>query len=464
MWKYIAPRTKLAKATGAHAVLLKLLDDFISQNETEPIRVLVRTWKDQALVLTYQQIRTWIDSGDVTQADLEAWRGDYMKALSEKLKPVWMKAASAPVVPDNPNFKWISDSEWEYSPQKGGMDRWLRDHTAKLVTRINDQQQQALKEVIAYGKIQKMGADELSKYLRPLVGLNGPQAMANAKYYMTIKAKLADEHPRMKPENIEKKARHMAQMYGEKQHRDRAKMIAQTELVNIYNSGSHYAIMQAISDGYIDAVTKTWVTARSDRVCAGCAALEGVTIPVDDYFAFRGTRVLYPTAHPRCKCVVEYNIMPIDGNDSERRLPISDETFDTWNNGSKDVIKPKNIRNDLNKSEVGQETLAFLKESGIKVRLCYNVDDPSPRYGFYLQGDDIYIHCDRTKTVKETAKTVIHEAWHAHIGSMRNTKKEEIECFEREAMHELRTRKLPDDVKDGIVKLVNNLYARLPEE
>ncbi|MGO5158678.1 MULTISPECIES: phage minor head protein [unclassified Bilifractor] len=308
MWKYIVPRTKLAKATGAHAVLLKLLDDFVNQNETEPIRVLVRTWKDQALVLTYQQIRTWIDSGDVSQADLEAWRGDYMKALGEKLKPIWMKAASAPVVPDNPNFKWISDSEWEYSPQKGGMDRWLRDHTAKLVTKINDQQQQALKDVIAYGKLQKMGADELSKYLRPLVGLNSPQAMANAKYYQTMKAKLAEEHPRMKPENIEKKARHMAQMYGEKQHRDRAKMIAQTELVNVYNSGSHYAIMQAISDGYIDAVTKTWVTARSDRVCAGCAALEGVTIPVDDYFAFRGIRVLYPTAHPRCKCVVEYNI------------------------------------------------------------------------------------------------------------------------------------------------------------
>lgn len=307
MWKYIVPRTKLAKATGAHAVLLKLLDDFVNQNEAEPIRVLVRTWKDQALVLTYQQIRTWIDTGDVTQADLEAWRGDYIKALSEKLKPIWMKAASASVVPDNPNFKWISDSEWEYSPQKGGMDRWLRDHTAKLVTRINDQQQQALKDVIAYGKLQKMGADELSKYLRPLVGLNSPQAMANAKYYQTMKAKLAEEHPRMKPENIEKKARHMAQMYGEKQHRQRAQMIARTELAQVYNQGAYDAVEQAQADGYLGETMKRWVTARGPRVCPSCAALEGKTIPMNEAFdAGKFGKSDGPILHPRCQCVLEF--------------------------------------------------------------------------------------------------------------------------------------------------------------
>ena len=307
MWKYIQPQVHLAKATGNQAILLKLLADFVEQNEAQPIQILCRMWKDQSLVLTYEQIRSWISNGDVSEDDMKLWRADYMKALSEKMKPLWEKTASAPVVPDNPNFKWISNTTWEYRPQEAGMDRWMRDHLAKQVTKITDQQRDAIKDILAWGKKNKVGADELARYLRPVIGLNSPQAKANANYYSRVKADLEQNHPRMKPENIEKKARQKARMYAEKQHRTRAQTIIRSEMSDIYNQGAYSAVEQAQQDGYLGEMYKRWVCARTGKVCAACAALDGVTLKMEESFVSgKFGKHDGPRLHPRCMCVLEF--------------------------------------------------------------------------------------------------------------------------------------------------------------
>lgn len=72
----------------------------------------------------------------------------------------------------------------------------------------------------------------------------------------------------------------------------------------------------------------------------------------------------------------------------------------------------------------------------------------------------IYIYADKTKTILETVKTIIHEAMHDRLGH-NGTRKEEVLCFLEEAKYE--GVKLTYDYLKGIIKAVNNSYVlKLP--
>lgn len=153
--------------------------------------------------------------------------------------------------------------------------------------------------------------DELARLIRPCIGLTEGQAKANARYYDSIVANLRKEHPRMKIESIRNKARDAALKYAERQHRERAFTIAQTESAFAYNRGADEGIRQAQAEGYLGIVKKRWSTSGDNSVCEICASLEGMEIDMDAEFDFKG-KVLFrghkllPPAHPRCACAIEY--------------------------------------------------------------------------------------------------------------------------------------------------------------
>ncbi len=80
--------------------------------------------------------------------------------------------------------------------------------------------------------------DELARFIRPCIGLTDSDTKAALKLYDTVKATLQTNDPRMKPENIRKKALDAAQKYAEQKHRHRSFTIAQTELEFAYNRGA----------------------------------------------------------------------------------------------------------------------------------------------------------------------------------------------------------------------------------
>ena len=306
MFKYITPGVHLAKLSDGRQQLLDALDSFINQNEAEPIRILCRLWKDQATVLTYPEIRQWIDTGQIDQSFIDQWRQDYSKALTEAFAGLWLTAASEGFKASAP-FQWLSDTDFVYKPQASGMAQWVTNHTAELVTHVTSTQEQAIKDVCAMAIRDHISSSEMQYTIRPIVGLTGVQAKANAKYYTTVKEQLLKDHPRMKVENAEKKARHKAQMYAEKQQRYRAQTIARTELGNAYNQGAYDGVQDAISRGYINPPKKRWVTARGPHVCQHCESLEGKIVEFNE--SFDGGQfglVDGPLLHPRCQCVLEF--------------------------------------------------------------------------------------------------------------------------------------------------------------
>lgn len=142
-----------------------------------------------------------------------------------------------------------------------------------------------------------------------------------------------------------------------------------------------------------------------------------------------------------------------------RKKKTDEGVFSTFNFTKADSVRPESIVKELNKSEVGSEALKYLENENVPVRLCYGVDHDEDVSGKYDPIDDeIFVYCDVTKTTKETALTVIHEATHRKLGAT-GTFDEEVECFKAEMMHQ--KGELTNSDIDDIIALVKRNYPDL---
>ena len=259
--------------------------------------------------------------GALTTETLDLWRQDYSILTAERLSNMWTKAIEA-----GPKGQPILDGlSFEFNTQTPGIFDWIRERGANFVTACTREQHDAIAALISKKMRDGHTVDELARLIRPCIGLTEGQAKANARYYDSIVANLKKEHPRMKPESIRKKAQDAALKYAERQHRQRAMTIAQTESAFAYNRGADEGIRQAQSQGLLGTMLKRWSTSGDDQVCSICQGLEGVELEMDKGFNFKGKTLfagqdLMPPAHPRCACAVEY----IEVDDSNKPYGITE--------------------------------------------------------------------------------------------------------------------------------------------
>ena len=306
IFKKPQPLGKAKKRSKENLRLLNMLNRYITDTATVPVSILTRFWADQAAAITYKEIRKLIEDEDISKEDLENWSKDYSSFVSETLEPMWLEAIVAGQL-SNAILDEIRGKEFEFDATDEGIRNWIKDRGSEFVTNAVQEQKKAIQRLTMNAVREELSPNELARVIRPCIGLTERQAQANLKYYSHIKEQLRKDHPRMKEENIVRRARDRALKYAEKQHRYRAETIAQTELAEAYNAGAHQGIKQAQERGYIGHVKKVWVTARQDNVCKYCEAGEGVSKEMDEYFDVgKCGRVLIPPAHPRCRCVVKY--------------------------------------------------------------------------------------------------------------------------------------------------------------
>lgn len=93
----------------------------------------------------------------------------------------------------------------------------MADRSAELVTNCCRVQREAVRYLVAKPVNHQMAPTELARYIRPTIGLTERQAAANLKYYENMKAQLSEDHPRMKPEAIERRAREASARFAERQ-------------------------------------------------------------------------------------------------------------------------------------------------------------------------------------------------------------------------------------------------------
>ncbi len=103
------------------------------------------------------------------------------------------------------------------------------------------------------------------------------------------------------------------------------------------------------------------------------------------------------------------------------------------------VIKPVQVFKELNKSAVGKETIDLIVEKEISIDLIYK---SVPNAGTRGNTDGVItnIFIRNTRTVKQTAKTIIHEVTHIVYGTARTDKHNSIEeeflCALRSQSHD----------------------------
>ena len=96
----------------------------------------------------------------------------------------------------------------------------------------------------------------------------------------------------------------------------------------------------------------------------------------------------------------------------------------------------------------------------IQIKVWYGVDVDEGLDGLFEDGE-INIYADNTKTVRETAITVIHEATHAKINKP-NTKNQELQCYMNEYRHQ--NIELTEKVVQDIMNHINDKYPNLKWE
>lgn len=142
-----------------------------------------------------------------------------------------------------------------------------------------------------------------------------------------------------------------------------------------------------------------------------------------------------------------------------RKKKLDDGVFTTLNFTKSDSVRPKSIIAEMHKSDVGVDLIDYLNKENVPVRLCYGVDHPEGVSGIYDPIDDeIFIFCDETKTIKDTALAVIHEATHRKLGG-KGTFDEEVECYKAEMIHQKGD--LTKSDIDGIIEMVKKYYPDL---
>lgn len=298
---------------------LRRIEDFLKSDAVtgEPVEILCGFWGDQQKAITYQELRQAVLDGAISKETLRLWMQDYSVLVTKWLYGVMQDAACVGSL-GQPVLERIT---FQFNAQAPGILNWISERGAEFVTVCTDEQKNAIAALLTKKMRDGHTVDELARMIRPCIGLTRVQAEANARYYDHIVKTLREEHPRMKQESIQRKAQDAALKYAERQHRQRAVTIAQTECAFAYNRGADEGIRQAQEQGLLGVMKKRWCTSGDDQVCNICTMLDGMELDMDEEFNFKNKKLFegyyqLPPAHPRCACAVEYiEVSPLVGRE-----------------------------------------------------------------------------------------------------------------------------------------------------
>ena len=292
-----------AKKSKAGKDALQHLNDYLNAGTAEPMYWLQNMFINQQNAITYKELRQAIINGYMDEKTLQAWQQDYANFVNVHLSPIWQQSAQAGAAAMAAGHDWVFDAMSE------GVTDWINTRGAAWVTSISDDSRQAIQALLGAGASGQYTVDELSRAIRPLVGLTQPQAEANLKYYTQVRDGLLANNPNMKKATAEKAAKDAAMKYAARQHRYRAYTIATTEMSFAYNFGYTEYIRQAQNAGYMGDGYLVVDVAGDDAVCPICSSMDGQHIPLDQPFQgkalFQGQKNI-PPFHPRCRCVTHF--------------------------------------------------------------------------------------------------------------------------------------------------------------
>ena len=121
-----------------------------------------------------------------------------------------------------------------------------------------------------------------------------------------------------------------------------------------------------------------------------------------------------------------------------------------------DAITHRSLYNNLAKSAIGKEAIDYISSGKCMLEISYTDDAPKGVRGESF-GHSIIIYAKNTRTIKLTAKTIIHEVTHCKY-KIGGSQWAEAVCFSMEHIHEHGQLTFQD--KRNIIKTVKELYPK----
>lgn len=294
------------------------------------VRRLQTLWKEQGEAISCEEIQEAIlneefNNGATAEQWLDSWRQEYAKFVEGHMRSLWIEAMQE-------GAKKVEEKipGWQFDITEPNVQLWIKQRSEQFVTNATQTQLDGLEAVLRRVATGGMNADELSRVMPSMVGLNWWQSMANLNRYRSTYDQLIKEGK--SPQEAEKKALEKAILYGQQQHRYHGYSIAEKELVFVYNQGTLHAVKQAQNMGLLGTVVKRWCTAEDTQTCSICEKLRNTAIGIDEDFRYweKGALLpinhglkdpdsnLAPPVHPFCRCWIEFE--EINSSGSETRF------------------------------------------------------------------------------------------------------------------------------------------------
>lgn len=166
---------------------------------------------------------------------------------------------------------------------------------ARLVTGVTGETRRAIRRLVVDAFVEGVPVRTLAQKIRPLVGLTDRQARAvlNKRTALEAAGKTA------------KQVDAISARYAETLRRQRAVMIARTEVIRASTDGKIAAWKALQAKGQLSPrLRKTWIVTPDDRLCPICEPLDGEQVVIDGQFRTRVGLVMGPPAHPQCRCAI----------------------------------------------------------------------------------------------------------------------------------------------------------------
>ena len=170
-----------------------------------------------------------------------------------------------------------------------------REAAAALVTNVTTETRNALRAIVRRAFEDGLTSRDTSALIRPLIGLTERQAVAVLNY----RASLLDQLPVARVNQL-------ADAYAAKLLRQRAAVIARTEIMAAANEGQAALWQQAVERKLLPHDQKRrWIVTPDDRLCPICRSMRNQVRGLSEPFVVpdAGATVMVPPLHPQCRCV-----------------------------------------------------------------------------------------------------------------------------------------------------------------
>jgi len=276
----------------------KILWRALANDENRFIKTLERVRRNVQNAISYKQIEEMIFTQQIPVEVIEQAQREYAKWLATELKEYYKKYTKD-------GIQLIAEAfqrKLDYDKVLIYVDKWILEHGANLVTKICDDQRLGLRAVLHKFIVEEpKSPEELSHYIRSVVGLTEKQTKALLKMYDAL----------MEQNLTTAQINKIVAQRAREMHQYRARMIARTELSYAYNRGT-LSEMQDISEEFRFETYKIWITAPDELVCERCAPLNGTKIGISDEFPTASKKssevLLTPPLHPNCRCSIIYEV------------------------------------------------------------------------------------------------------------------------------------------------------------